>query len=125
MTAQDNIHDGIIELRISSKLFSKETVLKTLYCFGDKFLIDISTIEDDFLVTLKPMSNLNLTHDDLEHYLQKVQRDLIDFDLRETINNQTTNIRELLVAKAFSNGEYDEVPPGEISDPVGFDIPIG
>jgi hypothetical protein len=125
MPEQDNIHDGIIELRISTKIFSKETVLKTLYWFGDKFLVDISTINDDFLVILKPMSNLNLTNDDLEHYLQKVQRDLIDFDLRETINNQTTNIRELLVAKAFSNGEYDEVPPGEISDPVGFDIPIG
>ena len=59
MTAQDNIHDGIIELRISSKLFSKETVLKTLYWFGDKFLIDISTIEDDFLVTL--MMTLSIT----------------------------------------------------------------
>jgi hypothetical protein len=27
-----------------------------------------------------------------------------------------------LVAKAFSNGEFDEIPPGEISDPVGFDV---
>jgi hypothetical protein len=53
-----------------------------------------------------------------------VQRDLIDFSLRETINRETTNIRELLIAKAFSNGEYDEIPPGEISDPVGFEIQI-
>lgn len=30
-------------------------------------------------------------------------------------------IRELLVAKAFSNGEFDECPPGDISDAVGFD----
>jgi hypothetical protein len=26
----------------------------------------------------------------------------------------------LLIAKAFSNGEFDELPPGEVSDPVGF-----
>jgi His-Xaa-Ser system protein HxsD len=123
MELLNNIHNGIIELEINGKLFSKEIVLKTLYWFGDKFLVDIATKEDSFLVSLKPLSSLNLSNDDLEHYLQKLQRDLIDFSLRETINKETTNIRELLIAKAFSNGEYDEPPLGDISDPVGFDIP--
>jgi His-Xaa-Ser system protein HxsD len=123
MEFQSKIHNGTIELEINGSLFSKETVLKTLYWFGDKFLIDISTKEGNYLVSLKPLSNLNLNDEDLEQYLQKVQRDIIDFDLRETINKETINIRELLIAKAFSNGEYDESPPGEISDPVGFEIP--
>jgi His-Xaa-Ser system protein HxsD len=122
MELQNKIHNGTIELVIDGKLFSKDTVLKTMYWFGDKFLIDIATKEDNFLVSLKPLSSLNLSNDDLEHYLQKAQRDLIDFSLRETINKETTNIRELLIAKAFSNGEYDEAPPGEITDPVGFEI---
>lgn len=123
MEFQSKIHNGAIELEINGSLFSKETVLKTLYWFGDKFLIDISTKEGNYLVSLKPLSNLNLSDEDLEQYLQKVQRDIIDFDLRETINKETINIRELLIAKAFSNGEYDESPPGDISDPVGFEIP--
>lgn len=118
------IHNGGIEVEINGKLFSKETVLKTLYWFGDKFLIDITTRGDNYLVTLNPLSNLKLSNEDLEHYLQKVQRDLIDYDLRETINKETTNIRELLIAKAFSNGEYDETPLGNITDPVGFEIPF-
>jgi His-Xaa-Ser system protein HxsD len=124
MELTKKIHNGIIELEINGKLFTKETVLKTLYWFGDKFLIDVATKDDNYLVSLKPLSSLNLSNDDLEHHLQKVQRDLIDFSLRETINRETTNIRELLIAKAFSNGEYDEIPPGEISDPVGFEIQI-
>jgi His-Xaa-Ser system protein HxsD len=124
MELTNKIHNGIIELEINGKLFTKETVLKTLYWFGDKFLIDVATKDDNYLVSLKPLSSLNLSNDDLEHHLQKVQRDLIDFSLRETINRETTNIRELLIAKAFSNGEYDEIPPGEISDPVGFEIQI-
>jgi His-Xaa-Ser system protein HxsD len=122
MELQNKIHNGTIELVIDGKLFSKDTVLKTMYWFGDKFLIDIATKEDNFLVSLKPLSSLNLSNDDLEHYLQKAQRDLIDFSLRETINKETTNIRELLIAKAFSNGEYDEAPPGEMTDQVGFEI---
>ena len=122
MEMQNKIHNGTIELVINGKVFSKDTVLKTMYWFGDKFLVDIAIKEENFLVSLKPLSSLNLSSDDLEHYLQKAQRDLIDFSLREIINKETTNIRELLIAKAFSNGEYDETPLGEISDPVGFEI---
>jgi His-Xaa-Ser system protein HxsD len=123
MELLNKIHNGTIELEINANLFSKESVLKTLYWFGDKFLVDIGQKNNNYLVSLKPLSSLNLSNDDLEHYLQKVQRDLIDFSLRETINKETTNIRELLIAKAFSNGEYDEPPIGDISDPVGFEIP--
>ena len=123
MELKNKIHDGIIELEINGKLFSKETVLKTLYWFGDKFLLDITTKDENYILSLKPLSSLSMSDDDLEHYLQKIQRDLIDFSLRETINKETINIRELLIAKAFSNGEYEEAPPGDISDPVGFQIP--
>jgi hypothetical protein len=56
----------------------------------------------------------------LELYLQKLERDLVDFQLRSIINKETQNIRDLLVAKAFSNGEFDEEPPGVATDPVGF-----
>jgi hypothetical protein len=55
-------------------------------------------------------------------YLQKLERDLVDFNVRDIVTKETQNVRDLLIAKAFSNGEYDELPPGEISDPVGYDI---
>ena len=61
-----------------------------------------------------------MKEDELDLYLQKLERDLIDFQLRDTITKETQNVRDLLVAKAFSNGEFDEEPPGEVSDPVGF-----
>ena len=54
--------------------------------------------------------------------LQKLERDLIDFNLRDIVTKETKNIRDLLTAKAFSNGEFDELPPGELSDPVGFNV---
>jgi His-Xaa-Ser system protein HxsD len=74
------------------------------------------------MVTIKPMTDNLLPKEQLEELLQKLERDLIDFNLRDIVTKETKNIRDLLTAKAFSNGEFDELPPGEISDPVGFNV---
>jgi His-Xaa-Ser system protein HxsD len=66
------------------------------------------------------MPDANIPEEELPYYLQKLERDLVDFHLRDLVSKETGNIRTLLVAKAFSNGEFDEAPPGEVSDPVGF-----
>ena len=39
---------------------------------------------------------------------KKLNQDLIDYNLRDIVKNETTTIRELIIAKAFSHGEYDE-----------------
>ena len=54
---------------------------------------------------------------------KKIKNDLVDFKTRDIINTETKDIRNILVAKAFY--PYEEglsKPPGDISDPVGFDI---
>jgi len=115
------IRDGEIVVYIDSSLFSKEVVLKSLYWYGDKFNTRISTEVNAYVVMLKPMVNAGITEDDLGYYLQKFERDIVDYSLREVVNLETVSIRELLVAKAFSNGEFDENPQGDVSDAVGFD----
>lgn len=116
------VKDGEIIVFVDTTLFSKEVVLKTLYWYGDKFHTNLNLAgEETYLIKLKSLSNANIKEGDLDYYLQKLERDLIDFHLREIINNETKNVRDLLVAKAFSNGEFDEAPPGEVSDTVGFD----
>src|SRR2546430_16378268 len=95
--------DGEITVVADVALFSKEAILKCLYWFGDKFHTKVSIIDDSaYAITLKPMANANIKEDELELYLQKLERDLIDFQLRDTIVKETQNIRDLLVAKAFS-----------------------
>ena len=61
-----------------------------------------------------------MTPEDLQFYQQKLTRDLIDFNLRDIVTKETQNVRDLLIAKAFSHGEFYEVPVGEVSDPVGY-----
>lgn len=121
MKQSNCVKDGEIFVFADSKIFSNETILKCLYWFGEKFHTDFFLADNEtFTISLKPLANANVKDDELDLYLQKLERDLIDFQLRNTITKETQNIRDLLVAKAFSNGEFDEAPPGEVSDPVGF-----
>ncbi|MGF7230966.1 His-Xaa-Ser system protein HxsD [Arachidicoccus sp.] len=114
------IKDHEINAFVDCTLFSKESVLKCLYWYGDKFHTSISLADFSYVVSLKPLINSNIHDDELILYLQKFERDLIDFQIRDIIAIETKNIRDILVAKAFSNGEFDEDPVGEIEDPVGL-----
>jgi His-Xaa-Ser system protein HxsD len=115
------IENGEIVAFVDSTLFSKTTVMKCLYWYGDKFYTAVSCDNNgNYIIKLKSQPGASIIDGDLPYYLQKLERDLIDFHLRNIVNEESHSIRELLVAKAFSNGEYDEVPPGEVSDPVGF-----
>jgi len=106
-----------------TSLFSKDSIFKCLYWYGDKFHTNVSFADDKtYKVSIKPISTTQLNEIELEKLLLKLERDLVDFNLRDIVTKETQNIRDLLIAKAFSNGEFDELPPGEISDPVGFKI---
>jgi len=101
--------------------FSKDAILKCMYWYSDKFRTTISCISDThYEIRLVPFQINSLGQEPLESWLMKIERDLLDFQLRSTIAKETQNIRDLLVAKAFSNGELDDQPTGQISDPVGF-----
>ena len=52
--------------------------------------------------------------------LDQVYNDLLDFKLRELIAEETRNVRELLIAKAFAHYDTEQPLLAGISDPVGF-----
>ena len=116
------IKEGEIIAFFDAALYSRNVVLKCLYWYGDKFHTGITLVKDTaYRITLQPLANANIKEEELDYYLQKLERDLIDYHLREVVTKESANVRELLVAKAFSNGEFDEQPIGEVSDTVGFD----
>ncbi|WP_158210725.1 His-Xaa-Ser system protein HxsD [Myroides phaeus] len=107
----------------NAELYSKDSVFKCTYWYCNDFHcnIDIVNIEDNqyFKIVLVPLEQ---NKHNLKLVLKKLENDLIDFNLRDIVTKETKNIRDLLIAKAFSNGEFDENPPGEVTDPVGFNI---
>lgn len=123
MGNKNHIKDDEIIVFADSNLFSKDAVFKCLYWYSDKFSINVTLSDSNtFKISIKPIPEFKVNNEDLILYQQKLERDLIDFNLRDIVTKETQNIRDLLIAKAFSNGEFDEEPTGNISDPVGFDV---
>lgn len=121
MVRKNEIVNGEIIVYADSSLYSKDSLFKCLYWYGDKFHTNISFYNESiYRVSIKPINENDLGEEKLNELLFRLERDLIDFNLRDIVSKETQNIRDLLIAKAFSNGELDELPPGEVSDPIGF-----
>lgn len=121
----NNVENNII-IYADTVLYSKDSVFKCLYWYGSQYHTSVSIcINNDrecYKIVLTPLSDEILSDEIKNNIIQKLENDLVDFNLRDIVTKETINIRELLIAKAFSNGEFDEEPQGEISDPVGFEI---
>ena len=115
------ISDSAIQLAIDIKLYSAEVLHKCFYWFGNKYVVSIRIdTASSYIVDIALKSGI-YTQPDIEELTQKVKTDLIDFKTREIISKETKNIKEILIAKAFAHSdEFDEVPTGDITDPVGF-----
>ena len=123
MQFMNEIKDNEIIVFADTVLYSKDSIFKCLYWYGDKYHTNLSFADSNtYRVSVKPTSTTQLSSGELENLLLKVERDLVDFNLRDIVTKETQNVRDLLIAKAFSNGEFDELPPGEVSDPVGFNV---
>jgi len=110
--------DNKINLKIDSSIYSKEGIVKCLYWYSDDFEIDVELVNNNYQISLQPLTEL--PKEEIERIRTKVKRELLDFNLREIVKRQTTTIRELIIAKAFSNGEFDEEPKGDLMDPLGI-----
>ena len=123
MPFQNEIKDNEIIVFADTSLYSKDSIFKCLYWYGDKFHTNVSFADSNtYRVSVKPVSTNQLSQQEHENLLLKLERDLVDFNLRDIVTKETQNVRDLLIAKAFSNGEFDELPPGDVSDPVGFNV---
>lgn len=110
------IGETSIQIQIDNRLYSAEVIHKCFYWYRDKYAIEINTGQDSFIITISdPKIEWNI-----ESMIRKIKADLIDFKTREIITNETMNIREMLIAKAFAhNDEFDEYPPGNVDDSIG------
>lgn len=123
MNQTSYFEDNRIIVFLNASLYSKDSIFKCLYWYSDEFKISISfENKDTYKIILNAKSEVSLSAERMSKTLDNLERDFIDFNLRDIVTKETQTIRELLTAKAFSSGEFDELPPGEISDPVGFNI---
>ncbi|MFC1784970.1 His-Xaa-Ser system protein HxsD [Candidatus Neomarinimicrobiota bacterium] len=112
------IEDLNNQLIIDRNIYNVKIIHKCLYWYGDKISFDVKTENNSIVITLPD----GLDEEEIRKIKDKIRTDLIDHKTREIISDETHNIREILIAKAFADSdEFDESPPGDVSDPVGFD----
>jgi His-Xaa-Ser system protein HxsD len=112
----------LVSLMIDRSLYSEKVIYNCFYWYGDLYAVTVTLRPEQFLIELKKKEG-ELTDDLLEHLLNRVKTDLIDFKTREIISNETRDIKNVLIAKAFSKfDDFDEQHLGSIQDPVRFDL---
>jgi His-Xaa-Ser system protein HxsD len=112
-------------VRLDRSLFSDEAVLKACYWFSREFSCEIASTDTGSLsVTIASRSSD--TQESPNSIKDKFLKTVTDFALREKIEVKTSAIRDLLLAKAFSeSGILEDEPKGIFGDRVEEENPKG
>lgn len=92
-----------ITFEIDSSIYSNQVLTKCLYWYTSQFNVSINDSaggKGKVIVLEFKDKQESLVGDKL---VEKLKQDLIDYNLREIVEKETKIIRELLIAKAFSN----------------------
>ena len=106
-----------MEIRIDKNIYSKEVLLKTAYSFTDRAYLHLSQDENSWIITWMNMPNKDVKPEIFEN-------EMISQQLRAELVSKTTDIRKLLLARAFASsalemnvtGKYES--EGERTEPI-------
>lgn len=115
ITVANLSHERTATVRVDHALVSVEALLKTCYWFSKDFVCDVTHISADrSIVCLKPKPSCEILLDDA---CEQFTAHAMDFALRERVTAKTSDVRDLLLAKAFSeSGVLEEKPQGVFGD---------
>ena len=107
-------------LSLDEKSYNIKAVKKCLYWYSDRYSFDIKISDGSINILISKISN-NSDDEVTDDLIRMIKSDLIDYEVRLAVEKETHTIRQLLIAKAFApTDQFENPPPGEISDPVGF-----
>jgi His-Xaa-Ser system protein HxsD len=108
--------DSEITLLVDETIYARIALLKTCYWFTNRCYIFIYRHDEQHLAVRlagKPSTS------SLDAIAGEFENALLDHQLRFEIASETATLRELIVAKAFAEGNVLEDPPvGDDKDPV-------
>jgi His-Xaa-Ser system protein HxsD len=120
--ATNHLPDGTRVVTFDAALYRSSAIKKAAYKYGGLFYVLISQHEHLVEVRLKPKESCTSPDALVGEFCNEV----LDQELRETVAEETTGIRDLLLAQAFSKttlidpeletGEYDSEHCAEASD---------
>jgi His-Xaa-Ser system protein HxsD len=109
---------------LNPRMYSREAVLRACYWCTDVAYIRIPESPEDRLVVRVEMKQTaptlaNPKPTTVREFIGDFCNSLLDFELRRQIESETAPVRQLILAKAFSeSGVLESDPPGGIADSV-------
>ena len=93
-----------MEYRFSKEIYSKEALIKAAYSYTDKAYLHLDADDSAYIVTV-------LAKDGADEVTEKEFRNAILAEtVRLDIAKRTKNVRELILARAFSSTIIEEKP---------------
>ena len=121
----ESVSDSSAIIYLDPRIYGKDAILRACYWYTAVAYIRISpSSSDDKLaihIILKQSSPTlgNPQPMKMEELIGEFCNSLLDFELRRQVEVETAPVRQLIIAKAFSeSGVLEEEPPGTIADPV-------
>lgn len=106
-----------IRLPVDATVYSVQAILRTAYWMTDScYILVTRPAKGQYVVHFAPKAGIERS---LESLAGEFSNALIDNQLRVELSEQSGKVRDLIVAKAFAEGNLLEDPvPGSTCDPV-------
>jgi His-Xaa-Ser system protein HxsD len=111
-------------IQLNPRIYSREAILRACYWFTDIAYIRIPESAEDRLIVRVEMKQTaptvaNPKPTSVRKFIGDFCNSLLDFELRRQVESETASVRQLILAKAFSeSGVLEDEPPGSVADPV-------
>lgn len=116
-------------IRLDPRIYSREAILRACYWYTSIAYILLPESPDERFVVHITLKQRVPTLENpkpitIEEFIGEFANSLLDFELRRQVEAETAPVRELIVAKAFSeSGVLEDQSPGAIADPVEKNSP--
>lgn len=100
--------------KYSRMLYSKDVIIKTAYSFLDRCYVHLDADDKTYIIEMNYKDTANTNENELKHELDE---EIIAQLARYTVSERTSEIRKLILGRAFSSSMIAEKKPIEEYEP--------
>lgn len=102
VTAND---EELLQFSVQSEIYGEAVLFKSLYWLTSRAGFEVSKpAAETFLISVRPLGE-KFSNEESEDILARIRTNLVDFKVRDMINQETMLVRSMIIAKAFAHGE--------------------
>lgn len=105
MNQFEQIADNKVQFVVDRYIYDDKVISKVLYWMLDFFIIERTSINEKSENIILEKKNGAINTFDFVELKKKIAQDFIDYKMRDIVNVETQNIRDILYVKAFSNND--------------------